>query len=98
MPFIDGIGRTMGIELHLIDKAENILIFFVISAYYPDSTTSKKDPELHYSFLGPLLEVYVRTPKYAIIISGEDINSNLGQNMHDTLEDPAHHNWTIQYF
>eukprot|EP00957_Ditylum_brightwellii_P184133 14025521-Ditylum_brightwellii.AAC.1 len=38
MPFIDGIGRAMGLEIHLMDREENMMKFFVISAYHPDST------------------------------------------------------------
>eukprot|EP00957_Ditylum_brightwellii_P051097 3873937-Ditylum_brightwellii.AAC.1 len=77
MPFIDGIGRAIGLELHLTDREENMMKLFVISAYHPDLTRCKKNPELHASFLKVLLELYTKAPKDAAIISGEDVNANL---------------------
>ena len=87
MPLIEGIGRAMGLELHLLDKEENTMKFFVISAYHPDSTRCEKNPELHDFFLESLLELYAKAPRDATIISGEDINANLGHNMTRTTED-----------
>eukprot|EP00957_Ditylum_brightwellii_P130387 9946630-Ditylum_brightwellii.AAC.2 len=58
MPFIDGIGRAMGLELHHMDKEKDVMKFFMIFAYHPDSTQCKKDPELHDSFLKSLLDLY----------------------------------------
>mmetsp|Transcript_11905 Transcript_11905/g.17611 ORF Transcript_11905/g.17611 Transcript_11905/m.17611 type:complete len:137 (-) Transcript_11905:88-498(-) len=77
----------MGLELHLLDKEENTMKFFVISAYHPDSTRCEKNPKIHNSFLESLLELYAKAPRDATIISGEDINANLGHNMQSTTED-----------
>eukprot|EP00957_Ditylum_brightwellii_P054743 4148103-Ditylum_brightwellii.AAC.1 len=77
----------MGLELHLLDKEENTMKFFVISAYHPDSTRCEKNHELHDSFLKSLLELCAKAPRDATIISGEDIKANLGHNMQSTTED-----------
>eukprot|EP00957_Ditylum_brightwellii_P020184 1522309-Ditylum_brightwellii.AAC.1 len=87
MPLIEGIGRAMGLEVHLLDKKENTMKFFVISAYHPDLTRCEKNPKLHNSFLESLLELYAKAPRDATIISGEDINANLGHNMNSTTEE-----------
>eukprot|EP00957_Ditylum_brightwellii_P128509 9802049-Ditylum_brightwellii.AAC.1 len=86
MPLIEGIGRAMVLELHLLDREENTMKFFVISAYHPDSTRCEKNPKLHDSFLESLLELYAKAPRDATIISGEDITANLGHNMQSTTE------------
>ena len=66
------IGWAMGLELHYEDREENILKYFIVTAYHPDST---KGTEIHEEFLETLADLYDKAPQDATIVSGEDINA-----------------------
>jgi exonuclease III len=70
------IGWAMGLELHYEDSKENILKYFIVTAYHPDST---KGTEIHKEFLEVLADLYDKAPRDATVISGEDINAQLGK-------------------
>mmetsp|Transcript_914 Transcript_914/g.1466 ORF Transcript_914/g.1466 Transcript_914/m.1466 type:complete len:207 (-) Transcript_914:14-634(-) len=73
----------MGLELHVKDKSKKN---FIITAYHPDSDHGD---DIHKQFLESLTDLYSRAPKDAVIISGEDINAQLGRNVLQDNEDPS---------
>uniref|UniRef100_A0A7S1ZPN5 Uncharacterized protein n=1 Tax=Ditylum brightwellii TaxID=49249 RepID=A0A7S1ZPN5_9STRA len=75
---IDGIAQSMGLEMHMKDKHNKVFKYFIITAYHPDSDYGD---DVHATFLESLADIYSTAPSDATILSGEDINAQLGCNV-----------------
>eukprot|EP00957_Ditylum_brightwellii_P135268 10314265-Ditylum_brightwellii.AAC.1 len=90
------IGWAMGLELHYEDSKENILKYFLVAAYHPDSS---KGIEIHKEFLNTLADLFDKAPQDATIISGKDINAQLGKKVvFDTEEETTLTNYITRPF
>eukprot|EP00957_Ditylum_brightwellii_P054211 4106100-Ditylum_brightwellii.AAC.1 len=75
---IDGIAQSMGLETHMKDKNNKVFKYFIITAYHPDSDYGD---DVQATFLESLADLYSTAPSDATILSGEDINAQLGCNI-----------------
>mgnify|MGYP003333642019 FL=1 len=67
--------RAMGIKLCFTDNKRNKIHYYLITAYYPDSSKSQDEFDL---FLTQYSDFLDQIPPKFTIVSGEDCNSTLG--------------------